>query len=325
MACGALIALAGCRVTDMRLWRPPQAAPTDCDIDRFPAVAYHDAPGADPLRHRLDLFLPKGKKDYPVVVLVHGGAWMVGDNRCCGLYSSVGEHLARQGIGVALPNYRLSPAVKHPEHVEDVARAFAWVNQNIAKAGGDPQRIYLVGHSAGGHLVSLLATDPQYLRAVGCEVSDIQGVVGISGVYRIPPGSVEVALGGNAGNSLRLDEMAPLRRASASRDAEPASGGLPVRFNIFKAPFGDNAEARRGASPVEHVRPGLPPFLLLCAEHDLPLLTGMAEEMHGVLTKNGVPCRLTTIAQRNHNSILFRAIDRDDPVARAIADFVHSR
>ena len=77
-------------------------------------VAYRTDPQADPFRHCLDLFYPKGKKAYPVLVLVHGGGWMLGDNRCCGLYSSVGQFLASQGIGVVLPNYRLSPGVKHP-------------------------------------------------------------------------------------------------------------------------------------------------------------------------------------------------------------------
>ena len=86
-------------------------------------VAYYDDAQADAHRHKLDLYLPKGQKDFPVVVFVHGGAWMLGDNRCCGLYSSVGEFLASQGIAAVLPNYRLSPSVKHPEHIKDVARA----------------------------------------------------------------------------------------------------------------------------------------------------------------------------------------------------------
>src|SRR5207249_1271476 len=106
-------------------------------------VAYRDDAQASAVRHRLDLYLPRGKKDFPVVVLAHGGAWMVGDNRCCGLYNSVAEFLAGRGIGAVLPNYRLSPGVKHPEHVRDVARAVAWTKKNIGKYGGDPGRLYL--------------------------------------------------------------------------------------------------------------------------------------------------------------------------------------
>src|SRR5262249_46346472 len=153
--------------------------------DRIRDLAYYDGPDADPYRHRLDLFLPKGRKGFPVVVLVHGGAWIVGDNRCCGLYSSVGEFLASQGIGAVLPNYRLSPQVKHPEHIHDVARAFGWTRNHISEYGGCPDKLFLAGHSAGGHLVALLATDEKYLKAQGLRTADIKGVIAVSGVYRI--------------------------------------------------------------------------------------------------------------------------------------------
>src|SRR5262245_18938826 len=103
----ALLTTAGCRVTDWQLW---PAAPTPNDaygVTHVRDVAYYDDAQADAQWHKLDLYLPKGEKDFPVVVLVHGGAWMLGDNRCCGLYSSVGEFLSSQGIGEVLPNYRL--------------------------------------------------------------------------------------------------------------------------------------------------------------------------------------------------------------------------
>src|SRR5262245_12611998 len=154
-----LVAFSGCRVTDLRLW---DASLPACSVREELGVAYRQGPDADPVRHRLDLYLPAGREGFPVVVLVHGGAWMVGDNRCCGLYSSVGRYLASRGIGVAMPNYRLSPRVRHPHHVRDVAEAVAWTRANIAQYGGDPSRLFLMGHSAGGHLVSLLATDRTY-------------------------------------------------------------------------------------------------------------------------------------------------------------------
>jgi len=322
----SLLALSACRVTDWPLWgsgAEPDAA--QCEVERIRDIAYYDGPHADSHRHRLDLYLPKHKKDFPVVVLVHGGAWIVGDNRCCGLYSSVGEYLARQGIGVAMPNYRLSPAVKHPEHVRDIARAFAWTKRNLAKHGGDTEQIYLVGHSAGGHLVALLATDEQYLHAEDCQITDIKGVVGVSGVYRILAGKAEVELGGSSQLALRLDEMMPLRGVSTARDpsATPTSG-LPIRLNIFRPAFGDDPATRLAASPLQYVRKGLPPFLLMHADHDLPILPDLAEEMHHMLQKHGVPSRLLMIENRNHNSILFKAIDSNDPVANLIVDFVHA-
>ncbi len=228
------------------------------------------------------MFLPKGKQDYPVVILVHGGAWIMGDNRCCGLYSSVGEFLASQGIAAVLPNYRLSPGVKHPEHIKDLARASSpWTKNHIAEHGGRADEIFLMGHSAGGHLVALLTTDEKYLQAQGCRSTDIKGVIGLSGVYRIPPGKMAVHLGGRSEDSFHLDEMTPLRGTSAaSKPAESGGGGLPVSVDVFGPVFGEDPAARLAASPLHYVRPGLPPFLFLNAEKDLPLLPKMAEEMH---------------------------------------------
>src|SRR5205085_8307946 len=142
---------------------PPGPLPPDAyPVERVQDVAYYNGPEADNHRHRLDLFLPKNKINCPVAILIHGGSWIMGDNRCCGLYSTVGEFLASQGIGAVLPNYRLSPGVKHPEHIKDLARAFAWTRRHIAEYGGRADQLFLMGHSAGGHLVSLLATDEQY-------------------------------------------------------------------------------------------------------------------------------------------------------------------
>jgi acetyl esterase/lipase len=322
----ALSALPACRVTDVPLWGRTEPAPADaCAVERIRGISYYDGPQADG-RHKLDLFLPKGKKDYPVVVLVHGGAWMLGDNRCCGLYSSVGEFLASQGIGAVLPNYRLSPGVKHPEHIKDLARAFAWTRNHIAEHGGRSDEIFLMGHSAGGHLVALLATDEKYLQAEGCRSTDIKGVIGVSGVYNIPPGKMDVHLGGRSGDSIRLDEMTPLRGASAaSKPADNGGGGLPVSVNVFGPVFGDDPKARLAASPIHYVRPGLPPFLFLNAEKDLPALPKMAEEMHEALLKAGCESRLERIERRNHNSICFHAVETNDPAARAILDFIRTQ
>ena len=319
-----LLALSACRVTDWQLWHVTEQSEDAYEVERIRSISYYDGPQADPVRHRLDIFLPKGKKDYPVVFLVHGGAWMLGDNRCCGLYSSVGEYLASQGIGAVLPNYRLSPSVKHPEHIKDVARAFAWTKNHIAEKGGNVDQLFLVGHSAGGHLVALLAMDEQYLKAEGCRTADIKGVICLSGVYRIPKGKTDVFLGGTSPLSLRLDEMAPLRGASSQSDAKaPSRSGIPVSMNVFGPGFGDDPQVRQAASPVNYVRPGLPPFLFMNAEKDLPILPGMAEEMHRLLELNGVESRLLKIENRNHNSILFKAVESNDPVARAIVEFVN--
>src|SRR6516164_2426591 len=123
-------------------------------IEETHDIAYYDASP----RQVLDVLRPKNLDNRPVVLFVHGGAWMIGDKNPLGLYRGFGRFLARHGIVAVMINHRLSPAVKHPEHVKDVARAFAWTRRHIKEYGGDPDRIFLCGHSAGGHLVSLLAT-----------------------------------------------------------------------------------------------------------------------------------------------------------------------
>ena len=94
-------------------------------------------------------------------------------------------------MGTAVINYRLTSGknkVKHPDHVEDAAKAFAWLHANGPKYGGRADRMFLAGHSAGGHLVALLATDEQYLKAEKLSLDAIRGVMPLSGVYQIVAG-----------------------------------------------------------------------------------------------------------------------------------------
>jgi acetyl esterase/lipase len=319
-----LVALAtpACRVTDVPLWSPPELLDA-VPVQRIRDVAYYDGPDADEHRHRLDLFFPRGRKDYPVVVFVHGSAWVVGDNRCCGLYSSVGEFLASQGIGAVLPNYRLSPGVKHPEHVKDVARAFAWTKAHIAEYGGRPDQIFLAGHSAGGHLAALLVTDPKYLKTEGLGTEDVKGVILISGVYRISEKDLDLTIGGSTARGLRLDEVVPLRGGAMwGADDLPFAPGIPVTLKLFDWVFGSDPQVRADASPTCHVRPGLPPFLLFTAEKDFPTLAESAAEFHQALREHGVEATLLKIPDRNHHSIVFQAVEPNDPVARAMLEFI---
>jgi acetyl esterase/lipase len=147
-------------------------------------LAYRTDKDADPQKHKLDLYLPKGRKNFPVLFFVHGGAWKSGDRK---IYPFFGRLFARHGIGTVIISYRLSPTVQHPAHVQDVAKAFAWTHANIARYGGRPDQIFICGHSAGGHLVALLATDESYLKAEKLSPANIKGVIAISGLYTITP------------------------------------------------------------------------------------------------------------------------------------------
>jgi acetyl esterase/lipase len=163
-----------------------KTAPGRFEVDVKRDIAYYRGEDADKVRHRLDLYLPRGKSEVPVVLFVHGGGWMIGDKSFFGTCEAVGKMFARHGVAAAVCNYRLSPGVKHPEHVRDVARAFAWVHRSIKDHGGRPDQLFVCGHSAGGHLVALLATDEGFLKAEGLSLKDVKGAMPISGVYGIP-------------------------------------------------------------------------------------------------------------------------------------------
>ena len=111
-------------------------------------------------RQKLDVYSPQDAKDRPVVVFFYGGSWTVGSR---GLYRFVGAALAERGIVAVLPDYRLYPQVKFPLFLDDGALAIAWVQEHAQEFGGDPQRIVLMGHSAGGHEAAFLAYDRQLL------------------------------------------------------------------------------------------------------------------------------------------------------------------
>lgn len=161
-----------------------QAAPFDTTLIKD--IAYYEGADADPIRHKLDLYLPKGHKDFPVLFFVHGGGWIYGTKEYYGIMGAFARSFTRNGVGVVATNYRLSPKVRHPEHIRDVARAFAWTHQHIAEHGGRSDELFVGGHSAGGHLSALLATDASYLKEHNLTLSAIRGAIPVSGVFLLP-------------------------------------------------------------------------------------------------------------------------------------------
>jgi acetyl esterase/lipase len=158
---------------------PPTLAP---NVKVFKDIPYTEGSPEDANKHKLDLYLPTDKTTFPVLFFVHGGAWRTGDRS---LYTSVGNRFAKLGIGVVIPSYRLAPKSPPPAQIDDVAAAFAWTAGYIAGYGGDVSRLYVAGHSAGGHLVSLLALDPTRLARHRLDPKLIKGVMTLSGVYDV--------------------------------------------------------------------------------------------------------------------------------------------
>lgn len=135
----------------------------------------------------LDIYAPRDAHAAPVVVFFYGGSWLGGER---GWYRFVGQALAAHGVIAVIPDYRKLPEVELPGFMRDAARAVGWVHAHIAAYGGDPQRLYLMGHSSGGHIAALLATDPRWLAAQGLLPSDLAGCIGLAGVYAFLPADV---------------------------------------------------------------------------------------------------------------------------------------
>ncbi|MDP3595446.1 MAG: alpha/beta hydrolase [Nitrospirota bacterium] len=134
--------------------------PADARIER-------DLPyGTDP-QQRLDLYIPAQAKAAPIIFMVHGGAWMIGDKATSGFVSNKVAHWLPKGYILVSSNYRMSKRPNPLEQADDIAQALAFVQTKAPSWGGDPARVLLLGHSAGAHLVSLLAADPRIVTSKG--------------------------------------------------------------------------------------------------------------------------------------------------------------
>ena len=168
-------------------------------------LVYYEERGAKPFQLSLSFWMPRGAAPFPVVMWIHAGAWSVGDRHAD---VAVAQRFARDGIGFVSIDHRLSPSrwlypvkttggtspegvarqgttegVRHPEHVKDCARAFAWLHRHVAEYGGNPQALFVAGHSSGGHLAALLALDPAYVAAQGLSLTAIAGAMPLDGTY----------------------------------------------------------------------------------------------------------------------------------------------
>lgn len=161
-----------------------------------------DVPYGSDARQKLDMYVPYNggalsDEARPVLVFFYGGSWNSGNKAD---YAFAAKAYAARGFVVALPDYRLAPAVHFPAFVEDAAAAVAKVRSIAPKYGADPNRIVLVGHSAGGHSALMLALDPQWLNAVGVPLESIKGVAALSAPTDFYPftkgGLAEAALDG---------------------------------------------------------------------------------------------------------------------------------
>ncbi|WP_135228149.1 alpha/beta hydrolase [Deinococcus fonticola] len=131
-------------------------------------------------RNTIDVYAPQEARSAPVVLFIHGGSWTGGDKS---QHAFVGESLARAGYVTGVMNYRLAPQNRYPTYIQDAALALKWLRDNAGKYGGNPQNVFVAGHSAGGFNAVELVDNARWLREVNVPISSIRGVIGIAGPY----------------------------------------------------------------------------------------------------------------------------------------------
>jgi arylformamidase len=249
--------------------------PTDIPVTPTPVMwAYKDIPyfnskWIDPKLVSLDIYTPVSRRPHPIIVMIHGGAWRGGDKNTPGVSGTKSLFFTSKDYIFVSINYQLSPEVIHPTHVKDVTEALVWIINNIQAYGGDPQQVYVMGHSSGGQLAALVATDERYLAVYGMKPNILRGVI-----------LLEAA---------GLDIPATMSPSSAF---------------MYETAFGTDPTVWADASPINHVASGkgTPPFLV-CISGQISEWTGTGQQFVTKLSAAGIPAQLVVDLDKTHNSI----------------------
>jgi len=199
-------------------------------------------------RCKLDLLIP-AKPGFSTIVWFHGGG-LTGGNK------QIPKQLVGTGHGVAAPNYRLYPRIKSPVYIEDAAAAVAWVMQNIETYGGDSNKVFVSGHSAGGYLTSMVGLDKSYLKKYGVDANQLAGLMPFSG-HTITHFTVRKERGID-GKVPVVDHMAPLFHVR--KDAPPLILMTGDRDTEMLGRYEENAYLYRMMKVVGHQRTELYEF-----------------------------------------------------------------
>ncbi len=219
------------------------------------SVAYGTSP-----RQSLDVYRPAGKERAPVIVFFYGGSWQTGSKET---YLFAAASLSKLGYVVVVPDYRLYPEVLYPGFIEDGALAVRWAKENAARFGGDPEKIFLMGHSAGAYIAAMLAIDGRWLKASGLDAQlDIAGLIGVAGPYDF----------------------------------------LPLKDETLKIIFG--GAGRTETLPINYVKPGTPPALLVTAKNDNTVDPGNSSRLGERLRASGNSAEVLVYSGGGHLAIL---------------------
>ena len=197
-------------------------------------------------RCKLDIYIPTDRKNFATIVWFHGGGLEEGNK-------FIPLELKEKGVAVIAVNYRLSPKAKAPEYIEDAAEAVSWAFSNIANYGGDPSKIYVSGHSAGGYLALMVGLDKHYLQKFGVDADRIKGLAPISGQT-----NTHYTIKKERGQSMvipQIDQFAPL--SFVRKDAPPILLITGDQQLEMAARFEENAHLAAILKQVGHTKTSL--------------------------------------------------------------------
>ena len=233
----------------------------------------------------LDVFQPRDATNAPVVVFFFGGSWKSGKRQW---YSWVGEALAKRGLVVMIPDYRLWPEVKMKGFMQDGANAVAWAHAHAGEYGGNPQQLFVMGHSAGAHIGALLATDAHWLAEVGMQPRQLSGFIGLAGPYDF----------------------------------------LPLKDPDYVDMFGSTHAQQLLSQPVHFVNGDEPPMLLMQGTSDKIVAPKNTTSMASALRAQNEPVEVKMFPDIGHLAILFsmsRPLRGKAPVIDDAVAFIHQR
>ena len=257
-----------------------------------------NVPYADPAHERqvLDVYAPDDAENLPVVFWIHGGGWQTGDKTSVQIKPRV---FAQRGFVFVSTNYRLLPHVEMGVLVRDVAKSLGWVHKNISGHGGDPRRIFVMGHSAGAQLAALLCIDDRYLKAEGVSFDVLKGCVPVDG------------------------DTYDLAAIIMTVELRQTVHGLPLPKFGHRVKFGNDPKKHIDFSAVTHVAKGkgIPPFLILhVAGH--PNTTAQARRLGAVLKEAEIPVKVFGARETTHNKLNADLGLPEDPATKELFEFL---
>ncbi len=235
----------------------------------------------------LDIYKKRfNKKSEPVWLFIHGGNWNSGNKN---QYNLMGRNMAAKGMVAVIIDYTLSPEANYKQMAFESAKSVAWVKNNIKKYGGDPDRIFVSGHSAGGHLASLISTDNGYFDSLGMP-NPIKGTI--------------------------LIDAAGLNMYGYLQKEKPGKG------DSYAHTFGLQETVWKDASPLFHLNRSTPPMMLLIGEETYPSIVASTEDFKVGLKKFAPETPIIVQRNKKHIPMVLQFFNPFNKQIRRIGNFI---